>query len=90
MERELNCLLSDLCIKWGFCLPPDAEDEISKAPFYYAEDFAKDVIEAEGMNAEHESKWVKEIARKFRERFGDNEINVSNFVDRVRGQNENW
>jgi len=90
MERELNYFLYDLCVKWGFCIPPEEHNEISKSEYYNAEDFACDVIEAEGMNAEHESKWVKKISNKFRERFGTNEIDSSTFVDRVRGNIENW
>ena len=90
MERELNYLLVDLCVKWGFCIPPDDQIKISQSDYYSAESFACDVIEAEGMNIEHESKWVKRISCLFRERFGSSEIYSSSFIDRVRGINESW
>lgn len=90
MEREINYLLADLCVKWGFCIPPNDQIEISKAGYYNSENFAKDIVEAEGMNPEHESKWIKKISEKFKERFGTYEIDKSTFVDRIRGQKENW
>lgn len=90
MERELNYLLYDLCVIWGFCIPPDYGQKISQTESYNAKEFAKDVITAEGMNPEHETKWMKRISEKFKERFGDNEINESTFVDRVRDIKENW
>ncbi|WP_338762861.1 hypothetical protein WAF17_18460 [Bernardetia sp. ABR2-2B] len=90
MERELNYLLGDLCIKWGFCIPPDDWSEISKMEYYMAENFAKDVVEAEGMNPNEEHKWVRDIAKRFRERFGSNEIDIETFEDRIRGKVEKW
>lgn len=88
MERELFYLLGDLCVKWGFCISD--YDRITKSEYYSAEQFAEDVIRAEGMNPEHELKWMRRIAERFRERFGDNEIDISTFIDRARGQKENW
>ncbi|WP_422359712.1 hypothetical protein [Reichenbachiella sp.] len=90
MERELNSFLYDLCVKWGFCIPTEDRNVISKSEYYRAKDFAHDVIEAEGMNAEHEPTWVKKISNKFIERFGSNEIDASSFADRVRSNIENW
>lgn len=88
MERELIYLLADLCVKWGFCLPADNLEQISKMDYYNDKDFATDVIEAEGMNGY--SSWEHRIAERFRERFGTDKIDSSNFVDRVRGIKENW
>ncbi len=88
MERELIYLLADLCVKWGFCIPPDDFDKISKMEYYQAQDFAMDVVEAEGLDGY--SGWVNKIAQRFRVRFGMDEIDSSTFVDRVRGQKENW
>ncbi len=90
MERELNYLLADLCVKWGFCIPSNDMEKISKSETYNAENFAVDVLAAEGMNSEHEIKWLRRISERFRERFGSDEIYVSTFVDRIRGQNEDW
>lgn len=88
MERELIYLLYDLCVKWGFCIPTDDHDEISKKEHYNAVEFAKDVVKAEGM--EGYSGWVNRIAGRFSERFGTDEIDSSTFVDRVRSNKENW
>lgn len=88
MERELNYFLYDLCVTWGFCIDPSARATIAKAERYTAITFAEDVIRAEGMNPEHESKCVKKIAGLFRLRFGEDAIDIHNFEDRPRGQNE--
>lgn len=90
MEREINYLLADLCVNWGFCIPPNDQIEISKAEFYTSNDFAKDVVNAEGLNADYENKWVRKISERFRERFGNDEIDKNTFVDRIRGQKESW
>ena len=90
MEREINYLLYDLCVIWGFCIPPNKNDEICKRTNLTAEQFANEVIEADGMKPEHEKQWIRKIAGKFRERFGVEEINQSTFTDRVRGQKEIW
>lgn len=88
MERELIYLLHDLCVKWGFCIPPEAHDSISKKEHYTAMAFAQDVAVAEGMDSD--SGWVPRIAARFQERFGTDEIDVLTFVDRVQGIRENW
>ena len=88
MERELIYLLADLCVKWGFCISPDEHEKISKKKHYQAIEFAEDVVNAEGM--EGYLGWVNAIAERFRERFGVDEINSITFVDRVRGNKENW
>ena len=88
MERELIYLLADLCVKWGFCIPPDSFERISKTDSYNNNDFAMDVVEAEGLDGY--SSWVNRIAERFRERFGTDKIDSTTFVDRVRGNKENW
>lgn len=90
MERELIYLLVDLCVKWGFCIPSEPFDQISKMEYYHAHDFAMDVVEAEGLEPHPEGTWVKRITERFIERFGTDEIDASTFTDRVRGQKENW
>ena len=90
MERELSRLLYDLCVIWGFCVPPIRTEEICKMTHWSAHEFAIAVVEAEGMNLEYEQRWVRRIAEKFRERFGSEEITTRTFVDRVRDRNESW
>mgnify|MGYP006999712614 CR=1 FL=1 len=84
MERELIGLLTDLCAKWGFCIPPDHFEQITKRDFYHADDFALDVIEAKGMDIH--SQWTNKIAERFKERFGADIIDSLTFTDRIRGQ----
>jgi len=40
--------LSDLCIRWGICIPPSAEDAILADPPSDAETFADAVLAADG------------------------------------------
>lgn len=65
MERELIYLLADLCVKWGFCIPPEDIEQISKMNYYHADDFAPDVVVAEGMD--ENSRWKTKIAERFAE-----------------------
>lgn len=88
MERELIYLLTDLCVRWGFCLPPDRFEQISKMSHYTDKNFATDVVAAEGLDSS--SDWINKIAERFRERFGTNEIDASTFKDRIRREKENW
>lgn len=90
MERELIYLLSDLYVKWGFCIPPDSFDRISKMEYYYVDDFTLDVLEAEGVETAYETVWKKKISEKFKERFGDVKIDAITFQGRIRGQKEDW
>ena len=83
MERELKCLLGDLCVNWGFCIPPADFEAISKQQYYHADDFAVDVVESEGLSSD--SKWVNEISRRFTDWFGNEEIDSETFTDPVRG-----
>lgn len=63
MEREINYLLADLCVKWGFCIPPNDQIEISKAAFYNSNDFAKDVVNAEGLDADYEKNGLEKFRK---------------------------
>jgi hypothetical protein len=90
MEREINYLLYDLCVYWGFCIPPIDADVISTTKHWSAKDFATAVVVAEGMDPECEYSWVKKISNRFCERFGSEEIYYQSFIDRVRGNKEQW
>ena len=50
----------------------------------------RNLVNEEGLDAEYELKYVRDIANKFIERVGVKYIVVKSFVDRARGQNENW
>lgn len=90
MERELIYLLYDLCVKWGFCIPPVAAESISRRAEIGAQEFASLVLEADGVDAEVEVKWLRRITEKFRERFNADQICQPTFTNRVRGNVENW
>ncbi len=90
MERELNAFLYDLCVNWGFCIPPEDGENISKSAYYIAHEFAEDVLIAEGMNPDEEISWMRKITNKFRNRFGTNEIDQDTFVDRARDIEDYW
>lgn len=70
MEKELEKFLTDLCTTWGFCLPPEKISELSKSKKMEATEFAKLVLEAEGMNSEIELEWFRKIRNRFNEQFG--------------------
>lgn len=90
MERELNYLLQDLCVKWGFCIPPVSADGISKKSRWSSVEFALAVVDAEGMDASVDGMWVRKISERFEDRFGQEQISINTFVDRIRGVPESW
>jgi len=51
-EKELEGLLSRLCVDLGFCLPAHVSSRLVMFPPKTAERFAKAVIEAEGLSLE--------------------------------------
>lgn len=81
MKQELQYLLYDLCLDWGFCIQPEDAEQIYRQTTLTADEFALAVVEFEGMNPEHEQEWIRKIADKFRERFGDEKISSSTFTE---------
>ncbi len=69
--EDLSLLLDDLCSEWGFCNQLTAVEVVDRDGIITAEDFAKSVLEAEGMDPEHEVKWFRQIKRVFTERYGN-------------------
>eukprot|EP01041_Mallomonas_annulata_P033321 gene33321-55925_t len=88
LERELLYLLNDLCIIWGFCIPLDDLERIVQSKEYTSQKFAEDVLKAEEMDSSSDDLWFIKISQKFIERFGEDKICVSTFVDRIRGKKE--
>jgi hypothetical protein len=70
LEKDLRSLLSTLCVEWGFCIPPDDVDRIASSQRLTADEFATEVLKAEGFNADYEVRWHRAIKRLFIERFG--------------------
>ena len=69
-ERQLRDLLHSLCVQWGFCIPPDDRERIATAQHLSADDFAREVLKAEGLNPEYEKQWSRKIRQLFINRFG--------------------
>jgi hypothetical protein len=58
VEKKLGHLLYEICVEWGFCLPP-------------ADEFATEVPMAEGFDPEYELSWHRRIGQRFRDRYGE-------------------
>lgn len=71
LENDLDNLLGDLCVKYGFCTRLDPADLIRDGQVLTATKFAYAVIEAEGMTPETELTHMKNIERIFRKRYGE-------------------
>jgi hypothetical protein len=70
LQGDLRELLDELCVEWGFCVPPEAYNEICRRSSLSAEEFASAVLQAEGMNPEYEKKWFRSPSNRFVETFG--------------------
>jgi hypothetical protein len=71
LERALRWLLYDLCVDGGYCIPSDATDAIAQRSSITAGEFARAVLEAEGMNPDYEKKALRAVRARFIERFGE-------------------
>jgi hypothetical protein len=71
LEKDLRSLLSKLCLEWGFCIPPDDVDRIACSQRLTADEFAAEVLKAEGFNPDYEVRWYRWIKRRFIETFGN-------------------
>jgi hypothetical protein len=60
---EVQRLLDDLCIKLGFCLPPNEQHRLRVSPPPDADSFADTVFEAEGMDP----RLYKQLRRQVRD-----------------------
>jgi hypothetical protein len=77
LEEHLSHLLYELCVDWGFCIPPADAQRIASTKTLTAEQFAHAVLTAEGFVPECESWWFKKIRQRFVRRFG-REIRAEN------------
>jgi len=69
LVADLDLLINDLCVIWGFCNQLRAHDLISLGETLDADTFACAVLKAEGLNPAT-SQYRKPISRKFIERYG--------------------
>lgn len=77
LEDRLSYLLSELCVDWGFCIPPADAQRIASTRPLTAEQFAREVLTAEGFAAEYEKRWFAQIRERFVDKFG-HEIRAQN------------
>lgn len=70
LEKDLSVFLGVLCVEWGFCISPEDAVKISSYETLTANEFAKLVLEAEGMDIST-SPWFKKISKRFSIRFGN-------------------
>jgi hypothetical protein len=75
LEERLSHLLYELCVDWGFCIPPADAQRIASTKSLTADQFAYAVLTAEGSVAEYEARWFEQIRQRFVGRFGQ-EIRV--------------
>jgi hypothetical protein len=71
LKKDLGDLLDTLCVEWGFCIPPSDFDRIVARQRLTADEFAAEVLRAEGFNPEYEKQWHRKIKRRFTDRFGE-------------------
>jgi hypothetical protein len=79
LKTELGVLLDWLCVKWGFCIPPDDADRIASSEHLDARTFAAEVIKAEGLNPEYEISYARDIRRRFVEHFGSEAVSARDY-----------
>ncbi|MEM7762451.1 MAG: hypothetical protein AAF290_00095 [Pseudomonadota bacterium] len=79
LNDEIHDLIGWLCVKWGFCLPPDLWDEIARQEYLDAKSFARAVLEAEGFQPDYETQWMRKITNRFREHFGQEQVSASEY-----------
>jgi hypothetical protein len=58
-------------VEWGFCIPPDDVDRIASSQRLTADEFAAQVLKAEGFNPDYEVRWYRMIKRLFIDRLGE-------------------
>jgi len=73
INKNIDNLLGEVCVIFGFCIPVDQQNIIASKGRWRAEEFAKDVISAEGLNPEYELKHLRDIRNHFIQYFGSSE-----------------
>ena len=71
MNKKIEYLLSELCVEWGFCIPPAEASRIASMKSLEADEFACNVLVSEGMKPEYEKQWRRKIRERFIEKFGN-------------------
>lgn len=71
LEEHLENFLGELCVDWGFCsIPDDVWQRIVTSRILTADQFAHDILTAEGFITDYESHWFRELRQRFVGKFG--------------------
>ena len=70
LDEDLDMLLDELCAKWNYRNDLTGAQLIAKKPTVTAIDFARAVLVADGLKPENEPNLVRQIKRKFIQRYG--------------------
>ena len=68
--KDIDFLLGDICRELGFCNRLSARDLTAAGSSLDATEFARAVLQAEGMNPEYEANWARRIRERFVAKFG--------------------
>jgi hypothetical protein len=71
LVEDLDILLADLCVIWGFCNGLTGWELAHDRQLISAENFAQAVLSAEGLNAADANAWFPKIKDAFAERYGE-------------------
>ena len=70
LDEDLDMFLDELCAKWHYRNDLAGEELIAKKSPVTAIDFTRAVLVAEGLKPENEPNLVRQIKRKFIQRYG--------------------
>jgi hypothetical protein len=87
LAGDLDILLGDLCVIWGFCNRLTGTSLVQDHPCLTGDLFATAVLTAEGWTANHHGDWHARIARVFCGRYGRRTVSQADFMPLPRYQN---
>ena len=70
LDEDLDMLLDELCAKWNYRNDLTGADLIARKSPVTAIDFTRAVLVADGLKPENEPNLVRQIKRKFIQRYG--------------------
>jgi hypothetical protein len=86
LAGDLDILLGDLCLIWGFCNSLSGATLVQDHPCLTGEVFATAVLRAEGWSLGHHGEWQGRIMKVFRDRYGQ-AVSLADFVPVPSHQN---
>jgi hypothetical protein len=81
--RESDYLLADLCVQLGFCLPPDAQEELRDRSPTDPDSFATAVFRAEGLDPLSDRQLYRQVREMVSAAFARAQSHGSAAFDRV-------